>query len=90
MRKSGDFAEILFLMILKMELTIIVVAVVTMPSRKGIADNALADWLVVVKVLSWLCSLFLWPRLWLHKLCLKEILDCKRMHALVYSKNTSR
>lgn len=90
MRKSGDFAEILFFVILEMRLTVIVVTVVTMPSRKRIADHTFANWLVVIEILSRLCSLFLWPRLWLHKLCPKEVLDCKSMHALVYSKNTSR
>jgi|GEM_PF-3211942 len=85
----GHFAKIPFFVILKMRLAIIVVAVITMPPGKSIANDTLADWLVVVEVLPWLCCRFLWPGLWLHRLCLKQRLNCKELHALVYPKNSS-
>ena len=83
---SINLAEISFLVILKMRLAKVVVAVIAMPSRQGVADHALADRLVVIEILPRFCRWFLRFDLWFHVLCLKKIPSRKIAHSLVYLK----
>jgi hypothetical protein len=70
----SGLAEFLLLVILKMHLAKVIVAIIAMPARQGVADHALSDRLVVVIIFSWFCRRrFLLPWLWLHVLCLKEL-----------------
>ena len=71
---SNYLAEVLLLVVLEMRLAKVVVAVVAVPARQGVADYALAYRFVVVVVFSWFCGgWFLLPWLWLHILCLKKV-----------------
>ena len=71
---TSGFAQVLLLVILKMHLAKVVVALVAVPARQGVADYALAYRLVVIIVFSWFCRRwFLLPWLWLHILCLKKV-----------------
>src|SRR5215212_8794027 len=64
---SSYRALFLFLMVLEVHLAKVVVAVVAMPTGKGVTDYTLANWFVVVVVFSLFCRrCFLLPWLCLH------------------------